>query len=710
MTRSFIPSPEQTAVIEHCRHSNVVVAARPGSGKTATAEALVQANPSVPIAVVTYSKRLQISTQTRLADYAQADAFTFHGLASRLFGEVVHTDNLLRNLRQKKTPPTWTNMPDYRYVILDELQDMTSDLYWLSCTFITALTRRNGTAPNLLILGDQRQAIYEFRGADARYLTLTPDIFSAMSPYSWERLQLAQSFRLSHQTASFVNNAFLGGDEYIKGSHDGRKPLYVHADLSNIRALIDVFLPLIHEYGPENTAIIAPFVRNHPFLPHLCNALSNLHSIPIAVSTSDDISLDADVLNGKLAVTTYHQFKGSERRCVIVYGADASYFNFMGRDLPDDQCPNATFVALTRARDQLVVVQNSTHPAMPFVNWDAVHQYADYVNLDYDEPRAQYEPGRPLRLGLLLPQKVLASQCARHVRDEELDALVHENVQILELVGPSPYGPFDDVPEKVCTNASKNHHEVVSDLNGLVVTAALEFSLQHTLASLGFENSKRGKGGTPADIPTDPRERAVWLMKAAVQYEAKTSGYRSRLVQMKDQPFDWFAEGGLLDLAAERLQTEVASGVSDMSQLQFEHSMSTTFKIGEEETKLSGRSDILYCEERGKEVHTTIWEVKFVTALSQEHVVQAVVYGYLWTVTQPKTRLQRHPIVHFPRLVLFNVRTGAKWEIKTTQDRARSLIEGVLREKYTSKGESAVDEFLKDCATVVKSVEKNQRE
>lgn len=448
-------------------------------------------------------------------------------------------------------------------------------------------------------------------------------------------------------------------------------------------------------------------MRNHPFLPQLTNALTNWHNVPIAVSTSDDISLDADVLNGKLAVSTYHQFKGSERRCVIVYGADASYFNFMGRDLPDDRCPNATFVALTRARERLVVVQSSAHPAMPFVNWDAVRECADYVNLDWDEPRAQYAPGRPLRLGLLLPTRVIASECARHVRDEELDALVREHVQITELVGPSPYGPFDDVPEKVLTNASKNHYEAVSDLNGLAVTAALEWSLQGTLESFGY--GKRGKVKLPVDVPTDPRERAVWLMKEAVQYEAKISHYRSRLVQMKDQPFDWFADGGLLDLAAERLRAEVTVDV-DPSKLQFEHTMSLQMNVDDETTKLSGRADILYSEERNKEITATIWEVKFTTALTQEHVVQAVVYGFLWTMSQPKSKLKRNPVVIFPRIVLFNVRTGAKWEITTTQDRARALIEGVLRAKYTSKGESSVNDFLDECAGVVKLVERSQRE
>jgi hypothetical protein len=78
----------------------------------------VQANPGVPIAVVTYSKRLQLHTQQRLDQYPHADAFTFHGLASRLFGGVVHNDSLLRDLRENNAVPSWIRMPPYECVTL----------------------------------------------------------------------------------------------------------------------------------------------------------------------------------------------------------------------------------------------------------------------------------------------------------------------------------------------------------------------------------------------------------------------------------------------------------------------------------------------------------------------------------------------------------------------------------------------------------------
>jgi superfamily I DNA/RNA helicase len=143
-----------------------------------------------------------------------------------------------------------TKFDAFRYIVLDELQDLTEDLYWFINLFITAVTRAAGRAPQILALGDARQAIYEFRGADARFLDLSPTVLSAVSPYEWEALALSKSFRLSQETASFINHAFLGGEQYIEGFRSGGpKPLYVNADLSNTEALLTRILPLVCQYG-----------------------------------------------------------------------------------------------------------------------------------------------------------------------------------------------------------------------------------------------------------------------------------------------------------------------------------------------------------------------------------------------------------------------------------------------------------------------------
>jgi hypothetical protein len=72
--------------------------------------------------------------------------------------------------------------------------------------------------------------------------------------------------------------------------------------------------------------------------------------------------------------------------------------------------------------------------------------------------------------------------------------------------------------------------------------------------------------------------------------------------------------------------------------------------------------------------------------------------GFLWTSKHGRNAL-------FPRLVLFNVRYGARWDIHTTFDEAKALIEGVLRAKYTAHGQTPLDVFLRRCEGVRGEVE-----
>jgi len=355
-TSCFKPSPEQVEVVKWLKTHNVVVSARPGAGKTATAEALAMENPQVPIAVITYSKRLELDTEKRLKQYPKVDTYTFHGLASHLFGRTIKDDiDLITERYSQCTPHIDKASLEYHFIVLDELQDLTDNLYWLASTFIASVYRATGRRPGILALGDSRQAIYDFKGADPRFLEKAETAFHhpfSVDDRDWKSLSLSHSFRLTRPTADFINNACLGGEQYILGTGDGPKPLYVRANLWESKKLFKFLRPYIEEYAPDKCAILAPSVRNNQCLVRLSNKLSSI-GVPLSVSIFDDAPLTEEVIRGKLVVSTYHQFKGSERDLVIVVGADDSWFKYFGAETSHNRCPNPVFVALTRARKQV---------------------------------------------------------------------------------------------------------------------------------------------------------------------------------------------------------------------------------------------------------------------------------------------------------------------------------------------------------------------
>ncbi|KAK2624654.1 hypothetical protein QTJ16_005847 [Diplocarpon rosae] len=729
-----IPSEEQQTIVRLSQTQNVVVSARPGAGKTATAELIIAANPNRLTVLLTYSKRLQLETARRLENHPACDVFTFHGMASRLFSAVVFNDSALLAFRKRATPPVWTGEP-YETIILDELQDCTGNMFWLICAFISAVTHAaGGQAPRLVVLGDEKQTIYNFMGADDRFLTQAPSILAGLSPYSWTQLPLSKSFRLSHEMSAFVNKVFLGGEEYIRGLRHGPKPLYMHGNIFDVETVAKHLIPLVRHYGPARTAILAPSVRHNVPLSSLTNHLSGFYGLPVAVSISDEVSLDEQVVAGKISVSTFHQFKGNERDLVILYGADAGYFEFHARDLPDDRCPNSIFVGLTRARKQLVVMHDDRQRPMPFIDEDQLHKTAQRLNFSRTEMQGPATVGKPAQSGLFLPKKIFASLVARHVPNEILDTICRMHLDISLIAPPLPKHHHIAAPDKVPTHAAKQHYEAVSDLNGLAVVAAQELARLGTLTTLGHCSKK-----ALSDVPSDSAKQAAWLCRDACRYDADVSGYKSRQIQMQAHDFDWL--GDYLDAARDRL----AEQLEGAARLEFEVKLSQReLRVGVEpdsdnaqSTKLFGRADVLRYDDsmaaasqdrdgsktvakqarrkkatkRGAAARPedgeflSIWEIKLVAKLSLEHAVQACIYAYLWTIRMQDE--QPGDVLPLPRIILFNIRDGEKWEIlpKSGAVSLRSVVEEVLRAKYTTRNNLTTDEFLKKCSQTSAEVE-----
>jgi superfamily I DNA/RNA helicase len=196
---AFNPSSQQLKIAKLCADQNVVVSARPGSGRTATIEAIAAAHPDKRIGSILFSKRLQSETSRRLNKYRNSDVYTFHGMAGVLLGRVVPSDEalikLLANIDKCGKLPRWSSTP-FDIIVLDEFQDCNPETFWLVECFVRANDLRKGGQPaRIVVLGDERQSIYRFRGADPRYLTLAPEVLGPISPLSVYRGSVRQQFQ-----------------------------------------------------------------------------------------------------------------------------------------------------------------------------------------------------------------------------------------------------------------------------------------------------------------------------------------------------------------------------------------------------------------------------------------------------------------------------------------------------------------------------------
>ncbi|KAL6694160.1 P-loop containing nucleoside triphosphate hydrolase protein [Trichoderma pleuroticola] len=694
---SFVLSPEQHNIVKLCAEQNVVVSARPGSGKTAMAEAIAAHYPHLRIGFSVYLKILQLENERRLKKYPNAEVFTIHRMARLLFGTVVPDDakllELIKGAVNRNELPEGEFEP-FDIIVLDEFQDCDDLLYWLVICFIRVNTRKRGGRPaHLITLGDERQSIYRFRGADHRYLTQAPELLGSISSHPFVELPLSESFRLSNENVQFINKTFLGGDSSMTSSKSGPKPIVFRYGPPRINALAKKLAALIKQYGAKNSAIIAPSVRRNRPLIQLVNILSKKYGIPIAPPIAYDSAVDKRILDGKLSISTIHGFKGRERDLVILLGIDSSFFRYLGRDLPDNTCPNEVFVALTRAVEQLVLIHDEKKKLMPFVSVDNLYETAEVINMTSEQAKiaSPNAPGRALQFGLNLPPKVNVMDMARYVRGERLDAIIQRDLCVQELSASLPEKERIRMRDVVCSDEEKGFYEAVGDINALVILAAFQHAV--TGAATLFDSNNQAIEEGPS-IYTD--EQISQLCRNACAYHALISGYLPRYLQMKNHDFNWIKPRDLV-LAQSRLQDELGDSASH---LRFEVDVKRYIVVDKRETLLYGRADVVttptISEDGDIESGESIWEIKSVSRLSNEHIVQACTYAYLLAARSGQ----------IPRIILYNVRDGKKLEITPRDglEGLRRMIESVLRLKFTAEKGMEDDEFTDMCRKTARQV------
>lgn len=343
LTGNLIMSKEQQLIIDNISHNNIIVDAVAGSGKTSTVIGLALQS-SKKILQITYNAALKF--EVREKSHGLFTVETYHSLGFNNYGFGKNDEELLKIFDRKIKTKKY-----YDIIVVDEAQDMTQ-LYFNVITKFMKDISFNG---KLLIMGDKQQAINTFNGADARYLT----DFDKISRLPFIRLQLNTSFRLTNNTANFV--AFAAKRE-INTIKSGNRVKYIHESPEFINKYL---FSLILQYPPNEVFVLMPSVKNSSHSSRMLEHMLVDEKIPCFVSVTDD-KIDASVYANKVIFTTMNQSKGRERKLVIIYNFDDSYYYFNKNKQTD--CSNLHYVAMTRATKQLVLCHEYANNQLTFID------------------------------------------------------------------------------------------------------------------------------------------------------------------------------------------------------------------------------------------------------------------------------------------------------------------------------------------------------
>jgi hypothetical protein len=645
------PSEEQAAVIAAVADHSVILNAVAGAGKTTTILHIAAAYPETPILSITYNAKLKIETREKV-DALGLENIAVHSYNSFGYKYVsaacCRDEGISAFLRTRK----WAESPPaYTLLIVDEAQDMTE----LFFQFLLAIIERCGIE-RICLLGDDMQCIYStLKGSDARFLTMAQRKFGMFA--LWKSLTLSTSYRVSAETAEFVNSGLIRRKK-LQAHRVGPKPIWWNVNSFN-DDIATLLLEAINRVGAGEVFVLAPSIKklgsgNSPAVK-LANKLAAC-GVPIYAKQSE-APTDEEVLAGKLYFGSFHSVKGLEREVVFLLGIDDSYFEYYDRRGKKTACPHVIYVAATRARSLLICIKDIKR---------AEPQFADITGEIATLRGPPPTPREPKVIETRPPPPMGVVEFIKICPQSVLDAFM-EYVEI-EVVEPA--GEKISVPSKkrFDYNGTKVFEEV-ADIIGCAAVIKYMLSINRNYSEGSKLLFSVGKFlNDIGDAKITERFDRCWelsgqtktegVYKWAALLDSFHSHYTHRLRQITTFT-GWQAN-------MRRLVANIRGIVEKYSvgELSFEE-----LAMREDESRVFGFVDILAGE--------TVWELKCVDHLSTLHELQLAIYAWL-----------RGSNINY----LYNMRTGELRSLRVIKD-LRPIVDAIYCHRHHTD-EKSDDAFL----------------
>lgn len=691
------PSDEQADIIRAIKNGkNVIVKAGPGSGKTTTVLQIAKQFRSLRISQMTFNKMLKNEVKDKARKCAfpslkPCDVNTYHSFGRNFYKEEsAKTDEgILSIIANKKKPAVELNID---LLVIDEVQDMRQTLCLFVCKVIDDITKAKGSPPQLLLLGDENQGVYEFLGSSAAYLTHAHLIHTK---HQFVTLPLNTSFRLTREMAAFVNNYMLG-QERIISYRSGPKVTIIPASSfgkPHYSMVANMFQAMNdHEIRPGEIAFLFPTLRNNDlmamnrdkriFTPQdLENCLVDKHKMAVHYPTSDESMGDERATYNKITISTFQQSKGRGWKYVCVYGVDDSYSAMFEKNLHNGDrtiLPNSLYVACTRASVQLTIVTTGPNP-----KWEKIKR-SELFDSTYSELSSYSKPIPDDDDTLDLHQeerKISVTRLCMYISEslsKKLDKMLapmykKANCEMAEIKVPSVIKIKKKFHIKdeygVAVEMTKTYYEEVADKTGNAILHIYDLTtkkkgestwLLDKCADLAQHPDNYHRGLLVKHLGEDmilKKPSHVVAASAIVDHHDAQTMSSPTLIDN----FKWI-DRDMSQMAVRRLKTIWTTPVER------EFSLSMKIEIEDRDpVKLLGRIDAFS--------KTDVWEIKFVDVISLENRLQLMLYWWMW-----QSQYEDDKIFH-----LYNLKKGVDYIFTPDRDVVEKIIVLLIEHLQDSK-------------------------
>jgi hypothetical protein len=698
-------SDEQAVVLKHIKAGqNAVVNAVAGSGKSTTVLSIASAMKSSKIIQFTYNSmlRFEIKEKTEALGIANLDIHTYHSMAVKYYNTSAYTDTGIRHILANKVVPR-IRIPKKDVVVIDEAQDMT----FLYFQLVVKFTMDMNHPFQLIVLGDFMQGLYEFKGADTRFLTLAEQFWKnhprIKSPV-FNLCALNTSYRITNQMSSFINEVLLGEDRLLT-CREGPVPVYyLRNSRRNLENTVVFHINQLLAAGamPSDIFILGASVKGPNSQIRKMENILVSQGIPCHVPMFESDNVDEKIIQKKVVFCTFHSVKGRQRKYVFVMGFDQGYMRFYGKDLDQDLCPSTLYVACTRATHGLFILERNEFDT------DKPLEFLKKTQSEIKRMKAVEFKGTPYFPIYEIPEKNTEDAVKHFITPTDLIKFIPEAV--LEEITPYLNQMFSIVRQKgieidipTVLETEQGYFEEVSDLNGLAIPAmyydflnsiweegATNVLYQNILVILDELKDYEHKflKEVASKLPAKFAKPADYLFLANV-YTAFQEKLYFKLKQIGEHEYNWITDA-TMDRARLRLEKTVGQECQESKPL-IEKTIIHQSQEQEHETidnylqeyfaegvhfRFTARTDLITTE--------TVWELKCVREITMDHQLQVVIYAWLY-------KLLGYPEKKFK---IFNIRTNEIQELNADMEELDFIVISLLQGKYQKVAKLSDEEFL----------------
>lgn len=349
----MILDKEQKAAVE-TKKRNVLVAAAAGSGKTRVITErlkflLNNGADASKIFAITYTNAAAQEMRDRIGN-SEVFIGTIHSLANRiLLLNGVDTSDCLNDEEFDKlfelTKRENIELPEVEHLLIDEFQDICENEY--------EFTMETLNPKNFFVVGDSRQAIYTFKGANYKYFM---DLIN--NPFV-QVYELNNNYRCGEEIISYAQ-IYL---DRLRDIYDTpvRCMSNLEGEVERIPFSFEAILEYLKDGNYKDWFILC---RKNDEVDAVTYFLEK-HNIPCVNFKKSELSLEElneKVNSNVIKVLTIHSAKGLESKNVLVIGAKT----WNAEEL------RICYVAATRAKERLVWMNEAPAKKKPnykMQNW-----------------------------------------------------------------------------------------------------------------------------------------------------------------------------------------------------------------------------------------------------------------------------------------------------------------------------------------------------